>query len=206
MSVEHSIKLTYTNWKGETAERTITPDHIYWGSTEWHPESQWLLRAWDHDKKAFRDFALKDFGHPRSSSSSSTADPELLAAAKATLAYYDSLDRSHDEGEPAILDELAAAVVKAERRGTRNADIRSDSKTIDMSQVRPVGEPLRKADSPTHYVLVTSTGGGPFVKDAAFFIQQGGLSASWSKNWRPVVADSIEHARELAKQMDWTYV
>jgi WYL domain len=56
------VRLTYTNWRGETSERTITPLRVYYGSTDWHPEPQWLLRAFDHDKQAERDFALKDFG------------------------------------------------------------------------------------------------------------------------------------------------
>lgn len=56
------VTLTYTNYRGETAKRTITPKHVYFGSTEWHPEPQWLLCAYDHDKKADRDFAIKDFG------------------------------------------------------------------------------------------------------------------------------------------------
>ncbi|WKT94522.1 hypothetical protein QYR01_10485 [Brucella anthropi] len=52
----------YTNYRGETSERTITPIRPWFGSTEWHPEPQWLLRAYDHNKGAERDFALKDFG------------------------------------------------------------------------------------------------------------------------------------------------
>lgn len=52
----------YTNYRGETSERTITPIRPWFGSTEWHPEPQWLLRAYDHGKGAERDFALKDFG------------------------------------------------------------------------------------------------------------------------------------------------
>ena len=58
------VTLTYTNWKGETAERTIIPRRIWWGSTEWHPEPQWLLTAFDVDKGSERDFSLKDFGQP----------------------------------------------------------------------------------------------------------------------------------------------
>lgn len=58
------ITLTYTNWKGETAQRTIIPRRVWWGSTEWHPEPQWLLTAFDVGKEAERDFALKDFGQP----------------------------------------------------------------------------------------------------------------------------------------------
>ena len=56
------VTLTYTNWRGETAERTITPKRIWFGSTDWHPEPQWLLTAFDAEKQADRDFALKDFG------------------------------------------------------------------------------------------------------------------------------------------------
>lgn len=58
------VTLTYTNWKGETAERAIIPRRVWWGSTEWHPEPQWLLTAFDVDKQAERDFALKDFCQP----------------------------------------------------------------------------------------------------------------------------------------------
>ena len=58
------VTLTYTNWRGETAERTITPKRVWFGSTDWHPEPQWLLTAFDAEKQADRDFALKDFGHP----------------------------------------------------------------------------------------------------------------------------------------------
>ncbi|ELT48553.1 hypothetical protein D584_13934 [Brucella intermedia M86] len=56
------VMVLYTNYRGETSERTITPIRPWFGSTEWHPEPQWLLRAYDHNKGAERDFALKDFG------------------------------------------------------------------------------------------------------------------------------------------------
>lgn len=57
-----AITLTYRNWRGETAVRTITPKRIWFGLTDWHPDRQWLITAFDHDKQADRDFALKDFG------------------------------------------------------------------------------------------------------------------------------------------------
>jgi hypothetical protein len=59
-----AVTLTYTNWRGETAVRSIIPRGVWYGSTEWHPEPQWLLRALDVEKQAERDFALKDFGTP----------------------------------------------------------------------------------------------------------------------------------------------
>ncbi|MEL4069570.1 hypothetical protein WKW50_05420 [Ochrobactrum sp. GPK 3] len=56
------VTVLYTNYRGETSERTITPIRPWFGSTEWHSEPQWLLRAYDHGKGAERDFAFKDFG------------------------------------------------------------------------------------------------------------------------------------------------
>ena len=55
-----SLRFIYTNWKGNVSERHVTPITIDWGSTEWHPEPQWLLHAFDLDKGAERHFALKD--------------------------------------------------------------------------------------------------------------------------------------------------
>jgi len=51
------LSIIYTNWRGETAERTILPLRMWFGSTEWHPEPQWLLTAIDTEKNAERDFA-----------------------------------------------------------------------------------------------------------------------------------------------------
>lgn len=57
-----TLSIDYTNYRGETATRNIIPRSVRFGSTEWHPEEQWLLLAWDNDKQADREFALKDFG------------------------------------------------------------------------------------------------------------------------------------------------
>lgn len=42
-------------------------------------------------------------------------------------------------------------------------------------------------------------GGAWFVKEAAFFVEQGGESEAWGKHWKALYADSIEHARDRAK-------
>lgn len=55
-----TIKVKYTNHKGVTAIRTITPLNLMFKSTPYHPEAQMLLNCWDIDKNAFRTFALKD--------------------------------------------------------------------------------------------------------------------------------------------------
>lgn len=54
------IIVKYTNWKGETANRTIIPHKVWFGSTEYHKEPQWLVYAFDSEKRAYRDFALSD--------------------------------------------------------------------------------------------------------------------------------------------------
>lgn len=54
------VRFRYRNYKGKESVRRAVPGPIYWGKTEWHPEEQWLFRAWDLDKGEARDFALKD--------------------------------------------------------------------------------------------------------------------------------------------------
>lgn len=55
-----SLRFMYTNWKGNRGFREVIPQRIYFGSTEWHKEEQWLMVAYDLDKKAERTFAMKD--------------------------------------------------------------------------------------------------------------------------------------------------
>ncbi|RYY73303.1 MAG: hypothetical protein EOO52_18015 [Gammaproteobacteria bacterium] len=54
------VNIIYTNYRGETGLRKIIPEKIWFGSTEWHPEPQWLLDAVDTEKNAIRNFAMKD--------------------------------------------------------------------------------------------------------------------------------------------------
>lgn len=54
-----TVTIDYTNWRGERSERIIIPLEIVFESNQWHPEPQWLLRAWDVEKKAERLFALQ---------------------------------------------------------------------------------------------------------------------------------------------------
>jgi hypothetical protein len=54
------VRVCYTNYRNETAVRTIRPISQRFGSTEWHPEPQWLLKGIDIDGNKEREFALKD--------------------------------------------------------------------------------------------------------------------------------------------------
>lgn len=57
---QKSVKILYVNWEGEERVRTILPERIWYGKTEWHKEEQWLLHALDLEKNEYRDFAMKD--------------------------------------------------------------------------------------------------------------------------------------------------
>ena len=57
---KESVSIVYTNYRGETAARKIVPKQIWFGKTDWHPEEQWLLDAFDIEKNADRSFAMKD--------------------------------------------------------------------------------------------------------------------------------------------------
>ena len=54
------VQIDYTNWRGERAVRIISPRRIEFENSEWHPETQWVLYAFDMEKCEERAFALKD--------------------------------------------------------------------------------------------------------------------------------------------------
>jgi hypothetical protein len=62
------LRFTYKNWRGEVAERIAQPRFVWFGSTEHHPEPQWLLNALDLCKPGCpeREFAMKDMADVRS--------------------------------------------------------------------------------------------------------------------------------------------
>ena len=53
-----TLKFTYTNWRGVTEDRTVTPLSLQFGTTPEHPEPTWLLFSFCHDRKANRSFML----------------------------------------------------------------------------------------------------------------------------------------------------
>jgi hypothetical protein len=67
------LRVRYTNWKRVTRIRTILIDprttngHLWFGATQWHPEEQWLLHAYDPEDCQWKYFALTqcDFNIPQ---------------------------------------------------------------------------------------------------------------------------------------------
>ena len=52
------VTIDYTNWRGERGHRYVRPIRMEWGSNEWHREPQWLLIAYDAERRAERAFAM----------------------------------------------------------------------------------------------------------------------------------------------------
>jgi hypothetical protein len=56
---EKYIQIDYTNWRNIRSIRKILPIRIYFAATDFHPDPQWLLEAFDSEKKENKSFALK---------------------------------------------------------------------------------------------------------------------------------------------------
>jgi len=53
-----ALRFWYVNYKGEHSHREVYPQGIRFGTTEYYPEPQWLLDAYDFEKKEGRTFAM----------------------------------------------------------------------------------------------------------------------------------------------------
>jgi predicted DNA-binding transcriptional regulator YafY len=53
-------RFVYTNWQGVKESRRVIARYVWFGTTPHHLEPQWLLEAFDMDKRDYRTFALSD--------------------------------------------------------------------------------------------------------------------------------------------------
>ncbi len=60
LHVGQAVRILYTNYKGQTGERTIIPRRLWLGETQWHPGMQLLVDAFDVEKQMDRSFAIRD--------------------------------------------------------------------------------------------------------------------------------------------------
>jgi hypothetical protein len=54
------VTVRYRNYRGETALRRVVPRDVWYGSTDWHPEPQWMINVLDVDRDVERSFAMRD--------------------------------------------------------------------------------------------------------------------------------------------------
>jgi predicted DNA-binding transcriptional regulator YafY len=55
-----TLQFRYKNWQGAVGERSAEFIGILYGTSEWHHEPQWLIKAIDTEKGSVRLFALRD--------------------------------------------------------------------------------------------------------------------------------------------------
>lgn len=57
------IEFDYVNWRGVSGHRKAEVMSTFYGSTEHHPEEQWLLKGYDMNKDAVRIFGMRDMSN-----------------------------------------------------------------------------------------------------------------------------------------------
>lgn len=87
-----AARFMYTNYKGEREEREVYPLGLFYGSTPYHRETQWFMRAFDISRNAERDFALKDIG-------ADTMTPKITEALAPLVAIADAYDANDLDDE-----------------------------------------------------------------------------------------------------------
>ena len=59
------VSFTYINYKDEVEERNVLAEQVVWSATEWHPTPQFMLIAFDKDRKQYRAFAMDKISNLR---------------------------------------------------------------------------------------------------------------------------------------------
>ena len=54
------LSFEYKNWKGITSIRNVIPMETKFINSDFHEGKQWIMIAYDLDKKANREFAMND--------------------------------------------------------------------------------------------------------------------------------------------------
>lgn len=56
--LEQIVELVYVDSKGLRICRRVVPDRIWFGRTDWVPEPQWLLDAYDPERHVTRSYPM----------------------------------------------------------------------------------------------------------------------------------------------------
>lgn len=123
------LAFTYRNWRGEIGHRSVYPIRMEWGSTEWHPEPQWLLVAHDIEKGAERSFAVKDIIPDEHPAFQARVQPWMMECFGPLIAG-DREERNHRFLEEALELVQACGCTASEAH-----------QIVDYVYGRPIGEP-----------------------------------------------------------------
>lgn len=89
-----AVPVRYTNWKGVTSDRRLILGDVRFGSTEWHPEPTYLIRAYDldHPAQIWKDFDLTKCDFPRADLAPTPQDARVTALVEALRRLVANLD------------------------------------------------------------------------------------------------------------------
>lgn len=141
---EEPLSFVYRNWRGEVSQRRVRPLGIRFGSTEWHPEPQWLLRAVDLDKDEEREFAMRDIGVSGRFWEKKAIDYQVKASNLAASARHHS-DRA-DLAETALA-EKNAELADVHTRLTKAIQERETQRIAFVRMNNLIGDILKWAES-----------------------------------------------------------
>lgn len=108
MSQTEELHFTYKNYRGEVGRRRVRLEdiHVRFGATHYHPEPQLIFRAFDLDKEAVREFALRDmdFRDEATITEDTWLDPDTETMWTRPTAYAYAMvckarDRWHEEAK-----------------------------------------------------------------------------------------------------------
>jgi predicted DNA-binding transcriptional regulator YafY len=60
MIPEKLVEIDYSDHLGRRTKRRFIPTRLFFGTTEWHPEEQWLVAVWDIERQFERSIAMPD--------------------------------------------------------------------------------------------------------------------------------------------------
>jgi hypothetical protein len=85
------INVSYTNWRGVTSVRRVLLGEVRFGTTEWHKEPTWLIKAFDldHPAKIWKEFELSKCDFNREEIGKNWRIAELEAALKPFASHVD---------------------------------------------------------------------------------------------------------------------
>jgi len=152
------VPILYENHRGEVAVRRIVPGPLWFGSTEWHPEPQWLMTADEPDTGKRRDFAvagIKAWGDAAVDVAleATTAPTDREALRKAVTEITDAADKMilslpghwHDDATIELTD--AAADARAALSAARQNDLYVIAPTTGLPTSGPDDEARELAAS-----------------------------------------------------------
>lgn len=152
------LTFAYQNWRGAVSTRTVQPIRIEYGATEWHPEAQWLLIAWDIEKGAERSFAVKDINPPavppRPLELLDQADDEAMAWVTENLCAIRRDNGSLDYGLTAVVRAFQAG--KAASSSTTEVDAVTECPTCGGTGHEARHSICRDCEEPSPHARLTA--------------------------------------------------